>query len=203
MEKSKIHNRIIHLRKSKGITQESLSEKTGLNVRTIQRIESGEVDPRLYTLKLIANALEVDLEELLPNPSQNDLNQIALLHLTPAGFFLLPAIGNLLIPFIYLILKKEQINGINKHGVDILNGQMTYSIVVGIALGLKRLLEFTPMFYPNSHWVERIFRHYPLYLSIGTVLSIIVFAVFPGVNAFRVYSRQNAFKYPFQLKIFK
>ncbi len=72
MDKTTIAKKIIHYRKLKGMTQEALSELTGLNVRTIQRIEAGEVDPRMYTLKSIADGLGVNLEELLPEPSQRD-----------------------------------------------------------------------------------------------------------------------------------
>lgn len=119
MDKSSIARKIIHFRKLKGITQETLAEITGLNVRTIQRIESGEVDPRLYTLKSIADALGVNMEELLPEPTQHELNQLAILHITPVGFFFFPVIGNVLLPFIFWMLKREEINGINKHGKDI------------------------------------------------------------------------------------
>ncbi len=47
-----IGNRIIKLRKLKGLTQEDLADKTNLSVRTIQRIEKGDVDPRNYTLNV-------------------------------------------------------------------------------------------------------------------------------------------------------
>ena len=51
---------IKELRIKKGMTQEELADKTELSARTIQRIENGEVDPRAYTLQMIAQALEVD-----------------------------------------------------------------------------------------------------------------------------------------------
>jgi len=41
----KTGEKIRDLRIKKGMTQEELAEKTELSVRTIQRIESGEVDP--------------------------------------------------------------------------------------------------------------------------------------------------------------
>ncbi|GGH04250.1 hypothetical protein GCM10011416_24160 [Polaribacter pacificus] len=47
-------------RKAKGLTQEDLVEKCNLSVRTLQRIESGEVTPRIVTVKLIFEALELD-----------------------------------------------------------------------------------------------------------------------------------------------
>lgn len=55
--------RISMLRKSKGFTQEKLAEKSNLSIRTIQRLESGE-DSSLETLRLVANALEVPVNEL-------------------------------------------------------------------------------------------------------------------------------------------
>ena len=51
---------IKELRIKKGLTQEELAERTEVSVRTIQRIENGDVDPRAYTLQMIAKALEVD-----------------------------------------------------------------------------------------------------------------------------------------------
>ena len=56
---------IRELRLKKGITQEELAAKTDISVRTIQRIESGDVDPRAFTLQSIAAALEVDYEVLV------------------------------------------------------------------------------------------------------------------------------------------
>ena len=49
MDAKELGIKIQELRKQKGMTQEDLADKTGLSVRTIQRIESGEVDPRSYT----------------------------------------------------------------------------------------------------------------------------------------------------------
>src|SRR5688572_6486937 len=61
---------IKQLRQKKGITQEELAAKTDISVRTIQRIESGEVDPRAFTLQSIASALEVDFEVLASTESE-------------------------------------------------------------------------------------------------------------------------------------
>jgi len=42
-----------------------LSEKTGLTLRTIQRIENNEVKPSLYSVKAISDALELASSDLL------------------------------------------------------------------------------------------------------------------------------------------
>lgn len=51
------------LRISRHLTQEQLADMSGLNVRTIQRIESGH-NASLESLKCLASVLEVDLSTL-------------------------------------------------------------------------------------------------------------------------------------------
>ncbi len=53
--------RLKELRTSLNCSQKELSEKTGLTLRTIQRIENNEVKPSLYSLKMIGEALKTDL----------------------------------------------------------------------------------------------------------------------------------------------
>jgi len=42
------------------MTQKDLAEKTGLNVRTIQRIENNKVIPSLYTKKMLCEILRLN-----------------------------------------------------------------------------------------------------------------------------------------------
>ena len=51
------------LRIGRHLSQEQLAQMSGLNVRTIQRIESGH-NASLESLKCLASALEVDIETL-------------------------------------------------------------------------------------------------------------------------------------------
>lgn len=60
MKQPELGKKISELRKAKGLTQEELVEKCNLNVRTIQRIEAGEVTPRSYTVKALFDALGVE-----------------------------------------------------------------------------------------------------------------------------------------------
>jgi transcriptional regulator with XRE-family HTH domain len=64
--------KIKELRIKKGLTKEELAEMTELTARTIQRIEKGEVDPRSYTLQMIAKALEVDYNFFIENETIKD-----------------------------------------------------------------------------------------------------------------------------------
>ncbi len=62
--------KISELRKSKGLTQEELVEQCNISVRTIQRIEAGEVTPRSYTIKTILSALDYDLDQIKTEESK-------------------------------------------------------------------------------------------------------------------------------------
>ncbi|MCF6515435.1 helix-turn-helix domain-containing protein [Lactobacillus sp. S2-2] len=64
-------NKIASLRKEKGWTQEELSEKSEVNVRTIQRLESGE-DGSLDTLKSVANAFQIRISDLFVSLDETD-----------------------------------------------------------------------------------------------------------------------------------
>lgn len=64
MKQPELGQRILELRKQKGLTQEELVEQCNINVRTIQRIEAGEVTPRSFTLKTILEVLGEDIENL-------------------------------------------------------------------------------------------------------------------------------------------
>lgn len=52
------------IREKQNLTQEELAEKSGLSVRTIQRIEAG-TEPKGYTLKTLASSLDVSENDLL------------------------------------------------------------------------------------------------------------------------------------------
>jgi transcriptional regulator with XRE-family HTH domain len=55
--------RLKELRTSLNCSQKELAEKTGLTLRTIQRIENNEVKPSLYSLKVIGETLKTDVSE--------------------------------------------------------------------------------------------------------------------------------------------
>lgn len=51
------------IREIKNLTQEELAQKSGLSVRTIQRIEAG-MQPKGYTLKTLAKSLDIPEKDL-------------------------------------------------------------------------------------------------------------------------------------------
>ena len=93
---------IIKLRKKKSWSQEELAIVSGLNLRTIQRIEK-EASASLQSKKALASALEIDIrdlayEEMQMNPcpecASNNIYQYARhTELAGAGGELLPKLG--------------------------------------------------------------------------------------------------------------
>lgn len=61
--------KVIELRLARGLTQEALAERAGLDARNLRRIERSG-DARVQTLVRIALALDVSVAELFLPPSQ-------------------------------------------------------------------------------------------------------------------------------------
>ncbi len=60
MEQPELGRKVAEIRNAVGMTQDELSQKCSLSLRTIQRIESGLVNPRSYSLKLIGEKIGYD-----------------------------------------------------------------------------------------------------------------------------------------------
>ena len=65
MKNLELSKKIKELRTCKGLSQEELSEESGLSLRTIQRIENGETEPRGDSLKKLATSLGASPDELI------------------------------------------------------------------------------------------------------------------------------------------
>jgi transcriptional regulator with XRE-family HTH domain len=74
MKQPELGKKISELRKAKGLTQEELVEKCNLSVRTLIRIEVGEVMPRSYTIKTIFYALDYNFY----GSSENSSNRFSI-----------------------------------------------------------------------------------------------------------------------------
>ncbi|MEO0526532.1 MAG: serine hydrolase [Bacteroidota bacterium] len=137
MEIRSIAKNLVYQRKLKGYTQEELSERTQVTVRTIQRIEKGDVNPHLQTVKMLATALDVQVEDLLPleNPKEEAIQKkwLLLIHSTPILGFILP-LCNILFPLFLWIHKREDNAIYELHGRKVINFQITISLLYIISL---------------------------------------------------------------------
>ena len=59
MKDMEINEKIRYFRKQRGLSQELLAERTGINVNTIRKYEIGIRKPKVEQLKKIADGLEI------------------------------------------------------------------------------------------------------------------------------------------------
>jgi uncharacterized Tic20 family protein/DNA-binding Xre family transcriptional regulator len=112
--------KITDLRQQKGLTQEKLAEYCDVSTRTIQRIESGEVEPRSFTRNSLSNILEFDLGK---EKTDNESLWLAFLHMSSVFCIVF-------IPLLLWSWKKDQSYKIDQQGREVLNFQITITLVL-------------------------------------------------------------------------
>ena len=70
MKQPELGNTIANLRKQKGLTQEELALRCGLNVKSVQSLESGSVTTRSATIKLLAEELDFEFNDKIDDDSK-------------------------------------------------------------------------------------------------------------------------------------
>ena len=103
---------ITKFRKVKGLSQETLAEDAGISLRTLQRIEKEGSNPHGDTLKKLAEVLDVSIDELLDRFLAINYNYIRGMHYSALTFILLP-LGNIILPVIFWIGKKDKIKDLS------------------------------------------------------------------------------------------
>lgn len=130
-------------RKKLGLSQEALAEKANVSLSTIQRIEKGSVKPRPFTLKIIAETLDLELADLLEETVEKDIdsNELsALKQMNRATLFLV------FIPFINMLLPmlvwkfNTRINSSNIIAGKMVSFQLLWSIVSLVLTSLSIFL---------------------------------------------------------------
>jgi uncharacterized Tic20 family protein/DNA-binding Xre family transcriptional regulator len=175
--------KIIELRQQKGLTQEQLAELCEISARTIQRIESGEVDPRAYTLQCLSKALEFDFgAEISPNENL----WLALLHLSSI-------ICIVIFPVLLWSWKKNQSSKIDQQGRHVLNFQITMTLCLITVLLLLMILPISLAIVEESTGISAIEGNpgvMAMLICLPLPLILIgVFCIYQGViNAMRALS---------------
>jgi uncharacterized Tic20 family protein len=112
--------KIAELRQQKGLTQEKLAEYCDVSTRTIQRIESGDVEPRSFTRNTLSNILEFDLGK---EKTENESLWLAFLHLSSVFCIVF-------VPLLLWSWKKDQSYKIDHQGREVLNFQITITLIL-------------------------------------------------------------------------
>lgn len=114
------------IREQQNLTQEELAEKSGISVRTIQRIEAG-TEPKGYTLKTLAATLEITEKDLLTpilpveeisnsideqaqkveNKDDINYNLVKIINLSSIPFAWFPIV-NFLLPLLIMLFTKQK-----------------------------------------------------------------------------------------------
>lgn len=140
------------LRELQNITQEELSEKSGISVRTIQRIESGK-DPKGYTLRALAKVLDVKEIDLLNQgtkeeniiseekketgePTLINYSSLKIINLSSIPFTIIPPL-NILVPLILMYIMGQK-NYLTK---QIISLQILWTILAPIVFMLGVFLK--------------------------------------------------------------
>lgn len=127
MKNKNLAKKVKGLRKRKGLSQEELTENSGLSLRTIQRVENGETEPTGDTLKKIAHALNVTPNELIDWTINEDRGFLKALNLSALTFIFFPLLG-ILVPLILWISQKDKIKDLPKIGKDIINFEISWTL---------------------------------------------------------------------------
>ena len=128
-----IGKKIREIRKKKGLSQEELAESAKVNLRTIQRIENNESEPRGKTLNLICEVLDINAEDILDYGKQSDKSYLTIFHLSVIVFLAIP-VGNIIVPLILWMNKKDKIVGLKEIGANLLNYQIVWSVLTFISI---------------------------------------------------------------------
>ena len=179
MKQPDLSLKVIELRQQKNLTQEKLAELCEVSTRTIQRIETGEVDPRKYTLSMLSDILDFDFGE---DNTQNENLWLVILHLSNI-------IPTLVIPLLIWSWKKTQSYKIDQQGHQVLNFQITMILILFSAGCLLMLTPATIAMVGESGLAALQNRQALLWLNLCVPMPLIligVFCTFQGVvNAMR------------------
>ncbi len=191
MNKNHLAIRLKELRNQKGMSQEVLADESGLSLRTIQRIENGETNPTGDSLKRLSNALNLNPDELIDWSIKEDKRYLTFLNLSTLTFLFFPMLG-ILVPFILWTSRKGKIKNINKLGKDLINFEITWTI----------LLFFIPflLFLISKIGLLENLALSKIFIIIGAMYFINL--IFILINTVRISNEKDVIYYP-QIKFLK
>jgi len=191
MKNSHLSVRVKELRKQNGKSQETLADDSGLSLRTIQRIENGETNPTGDTLKRLSNALNVNPDELIDWSIKEDKKYLIFLNLSALTFLFFPMLG-ILVPFILWTSRKGKIKNINKLGRDLINFEITWTLLLFFIPFLLFLLSKIGLI--ESLTISIIFT--------VTGIMYLINLIFVLLNTLRTSNDKNVVYYP-QIKFLR
>ncbi len=137
------------VREQKNLTQTELAEKSGLSLRTIQRIESGQ-SLKGFSLKAIAKTLETEPENLFSNKEENiSIDRAKLINFSALAGLIIP-FGGIIFPAILTYRTQDSVN--RELGKSVIGVQIILAFVISVLLILSPFIQ---------HWFS---IRFPLFL---------------------------------------
>mgnify|MGYP003630174001 CR=1 FL=1 len=140
---------LLKFREKANLTQQQLSEKSNISVRTIQRIEAGK-ELKGHTLEALAKALGIDKEKFIETVSEEKVENIfliKLINLSSLPLLFIP-LGSILLPLIIMHWKK-QVNPLTKQIVSLqILWTILFPIIVLIVIFIGNLLPLSKQVVP-------------------------------------------------------
>lgn len=131
-------NQVKTFREQQHMTQSELAEKSGLSLRTIQRIEAGNI-PKGFTLKAIAKALQTEPEKIVPSVQEKAQNNRAkLINFSALAGLIIP-FGGVIIPLI--LTHKTQDTKTKEIGKDIISIQILLTAVLSLFMIISPFIQ--------------------------------------------------------------
>jgi transcriptional regulator with XRE-family HTH domain len=117
------------LREEKNLTQTELAEKSGLSLRTIQRIEAGNI-PKGFTLNALANAFKIETEKLIPSKEITKIDRVKWINFSSLIGLIIP-FGGVVFPLIMTYKTKDTKN--KELGKSIVSVQVILAVVLAVS----------------------------------------------------------------------
>ncbi|MCT3922715.1 helix-turn-helix transcriptional regulator [Elizabethkingia anophelis] len=126
------------LREEQNLTQTELAEKSGVSLRTVQRIEAGNI-LKGFTLKALAGALEVDPEDLVVKKDEAlNVDRAKLINLS-ALLGLVILLGGIIFPLILTYKTKDAKN--RELGKSIVSVQIVLAFIVSVSMIISPFIQ--------------------------------------------------------------
>ncbi|RZL44540.1 MAG: helix-turn-helix domain-containing protein [Pedobacter sp.] len=151
------------LREEKNLTQTELAEKSKLSLRTIQRIEAGNI-PKGFTLMSLANFFETKPEKLHPPKEAIKTDRAKLINFSALMGLIIP-FGGVLFPLVLTYKTKDHTN--RELGKNIVSVQILLAVLLSVFLIISPFVQ------------KGLSIHFPLFiipliLHIGLKLWIVI-----------------------------
>jgi transcriptional regulator with XRE-family HTH domain len=185
------------LRNRKSYSQEELSAKSGLSLRTIQRIENGETEPRGDSLRKLAAAFDMSLDEINDLIMDEDKGFLISLNLSALSFLIFPPTG-IVLPLIIWFSKKGKVKGLNSLAKKMLNFQITWNIALFLIIVYIFLYGlFKQMGILNDGYVS-VSYFYTMAISTSLITAVLYVYNLALIiaNSIRINKGKTAFYFP-------